>query len=51
MSGFRGAYLKKTLFTLQYPEAETSQALNGICEALIHGDVGDGEKQVRNESI
>lgn len=35
---------KKTLFTLQYPDAATSQALNGICEALIHGAGGNGNK-------
>lgn len=42
---------KKRLFALQYPDAATSQALNRICEALIHGAAGDGEQQVRDESI
>jgi flagellar biosynthesis protein FlhG len=35
---------KKTIFALQYPDTETSQALNGICETLIHGAVDDGKK-------
>jgi flagellar biosynthesis protein FlhG len=42
---------KKTLFTLQYPDAATSQALDGICETLIH-DAGEvGEEQERDETI
>lgn len=42
---------KKTLFSLQYPDSATSQALNGICDALIHGAVEEGKKQEFNEII
>lgn len=42
---------KRTLFTLQYPDAATSQTLNGICEALIRKTGGNDRKQERNENI
>jgi flagellar biosynthesis protein FlhG len=42
---------KKTLFTLQYPDAPTSQALEKICEALINGAAGDDKGQERDEII
>jgi flagellar biosynthesis protein FlhG len=35
---------KKNLFSLRYPDAAASQALNGICEALIHDSLLDGSK-------
>jgi flagellar biosynthesis protein FlhG len=43
--------IKKTLFALRHPDAATSQALNGICKALVNGAGGDGREQVRHESI
>jgi len=35
---------KKTLFALRYPDAVASQALNGICDALIHESGHDMNK-------
>ena len=35
---------KKTLFALRHPDAAASQALNGICDALIHDSVCNAKK-------
>lgn len=42
---------RRTLFTLQHPDASASQVLNNICEKLLHGTMEDGENRRCNEDL